>query len=879
MRKVRPNARSPTGFYITRRGEKLEFESELERDAYLLLDYESYVVSMTAQPLRIGAHVPDCLVKTISGLSILVDVKLESEITERWEELSATFLRTNDYFTEFGLYGFITDMSMHEHRFRLDILKQVSQKGIGEEENQLEPQILGVLGEKGILTIGTLLEKLDSALDYKSKMAAICSLIVAGLIILIGTPSARVEETTVGMASKEQSSQNLLPSFLIPYRTLLRRIDSHPLKGLSAGLAVIQEESKLQIGQQFYEILDDSKREDVQVKSIRTGEIYYLDLLNVPVRHSSEEVSEELGESNLLIIQRNYPERYDRAKQKYSVIFPFVARLRENLPLKNAEVNTVAAKINVSESSIRRWNKAYRERGFSGLLTSEGIGGKSKHRLDNQVEGIITTIIDQEYLTKQRKKPAEIFRLIKAECYKSGKDMPSMRTIYHRIDELDPYTKTKMRFGTRKALETYGLTGGEFQDKVTPLHTVQIDHSPLDIRLVDDLTGEVVGKAWLTVALDVFSRCIWGYYLSFSNPNDDIVGLTILNGVQKKDSYIQRFSLSEWPVFGLPWQLHMDNGKDFRSKLVDAGCAAHRIHVMRRPVKTPRYGAYVERFFRTLEEGLIHNLRGTTFSNTRERADYDSDKEATLTIYDLEKLLVRFIVDEYHNKRHSELNMTPLSKWKEGLESFSIQPREPSDVDRFRLDFLSFVEPEGTRTIQRDGIHYKDMVYFHPVLNAIPHYERDGRTPRKYYTRYDPSDLRYLYLLNDQEGKNSYHILLLRNSPSKAFTLREIESTRRQLKERGNREPSESLVLETILHRKKVLEELVSKDKAAMKSFAMMRRTQEANRMIVKEETQEPMTSYEKSGNGIDYVPSLNLEFAKRVRLGIEPQIGKIGGE
>lgn len=39
-----------------------------------------------------------------------------------------------------------------------------------------------------------------------------------------------------------------------------------------------------------------------------------------------------------------------------------------------------------------------------------------------------------------------------------------------------------------------------------PLECVQIDHTKVNVILVDELIGSIAGRFWITVAIDVFSR-------------------------------------------------------------------------------------------------------------------------------------------------------------------------------------------------------------------------------------------------------------------------------------------------------------------------------------------------------------------------------------
>ena len=87
---------------------------------------------------------------------------------------------------------------------------------------------------------------------------------------------------------------------------------------------------------------------------------------------------------------------------------------------------------------------------------------------------------------------------------------------------------------------------------------------------------------------------------------------------------------------------------------------------MRRPVKTPEYGPYVERFFGTLEEQFVHTLPGTTMSNIHQKGSYNSASHAKLTVREFEKRLLEYIVNQYHITIHRGIGMTPLEKWKRG---------------------------------------------------------------------------------------------------------------------------------------------------------------------------------------------------------------------
>ena len=51
-----------------------------------------------------------------------------------------------------------------------------------------------------------------------------------------------------------------------------------------------------------------------------------------------------------------------------------------------------------------------------------------------------------------------------------------------------------------------------------PLDLVQVDHTPMDLIVVDPIDREPIGRPWLTVAIDTYSRCIAGFHVTLEAP-------------------------------------------------------------------------------------------------------------------------------------------------------------------------------------------------------------------------------------------------------------------------------------------------------------------------------------------------------------------------
>ena len=83
---------------------------------------------------------------------------------------------------------------------------------------------------------------------------------------------------------------------------------------------------------------------------------------------------------------------------------------------------------------------------------------------------------------------------------------------------------------------------------------------------------------------------------------------------------------NDWLCFGLP-TLVVDNATEFYSQDLADACAQLGISIHYAPLKKSWYRVSIERYFRTINQGLIHSLPGTTFSNIFEKEDYDPEKE------------------------------------------------------------------------------------------------------------------------------------------------------------------------------------------------------------------------------------------------------------
>ena len=301
---------------------------------------------------------------------------------------------------------------------------------------------------------------------------------------------------------------------------------------------------------------------------------------------------------------------------------------------------------------------------------------------------------------------------------------PSMPTVYRWLKSLDYEVAKRSREGqavTAKELRT--VVGGVKVDRI--LERIELDHTTLDIIVICQITRLILGRPWLTLAIDRFSRMIVGFYISFHAPSATSVLYCLRMMIMPKDDLLSRFPdvKGRWPARGIPDAVVTDNGMDLHADSVEVICLEMGIELQYCGVAHPEMKGCVERTIGTVNRSLIHTLPGTTFSNVGQRKDYDSEKHAAIDIEVLTHVVVKWIVDDYHNTPHRGLSgHTPLRAWEQGEANRIIElPAYPRQLE-------TIVGHSATRTLFHYGLEYGNLQYNSPLLQTIR--QREGGSPK-----------------------------------------------------------------------------------------------------------------------------------------------------
>lgn len=549
--------------------------------------------------------------------------------------------------------------------------------------------------------------------------------------------------------------------------------------------------------------------------------------------HTSSTVSKALP--HLIAIE---DKDWKEAQRRFEIIRPL---LDTDIKRTRKEVEIHAKASGVSPASIYRWIDSFEEHGVVSALVRGRRSDRGATRLDSKVEAIIHESIERYFLNKQRLSVKAVIREVIEQCKEQGLEAPHGNTIRNRISQVPVAIREKRRRGKDASLP-YTPIKGTFPGANKPLAVVQIDHTKLDIILVDDETRQPAGRPNITLAIDVYSRMVTGFYLSFDPPSIFTTGMCITHSVLPKDQWLTEHDLvGPWNVSGVMALIHVDNALEFRSPSFEKSCHEYGIDLQWRPVKQPQYGAHVERFFKTINLEL-HNLPGTTFSNTQERKGYDSDKASSLTIREFEKWLTTFIVDVYHQRIHSELEMPPIAKYEKGIlgdgENLgSGLPSQVLDPDRFRLDFMPLIE----RAIKPTGVVFERLHYYSDILRPWINAKTPGnsKSTRKFVFRYDPRNMSCLYFY-DPELKDYFRIPF-RDTTRPPISLWEIRQVRKQVKESGIEYIDEESIFNAYKKMKDVVETSQSATRKIRRSERLSKERKKDNLKQLSRIPQEPI--------------------------------------
>jgi putative transposase len=407
----------------------------------------------------------------------------------------------------------------------------------------------------------------------------------------------------------------------------------------------------------------------------------------------------------------------DTGRDRYAVF-------RQHMPLVGpvtaSAVSAVMEACSLSERQVRRLADRFRENPVAASLAPAPRGPQTgSHRMLPEIRDAIERLLREISLTKTPSPDAstaqQIHGLLIADNgdyrFAIG-DVPSRRVIVRLIGEISNPQRAKSSMGS-KSRTAHEPHPGAYESGGL-LDVVQMDHTRADVILVDSIDREELTRPWITLIIDIWTRVILGFYVSFGDPSKFRCGRAVANAILPKEPLLRQLGVDvEYPMYGQFKRLHADHAAPHRAESFRRACLANGTDPDVRPRGPAHFGGHIERLIGTMI-GKMRLLPGATGSNVTQRDGYDAGAAAALTIEEFERWLV-LQIGIYHNTPHSALDgRCPAQVWAEATSESEPLISPGLDAEHLMRQFL----PADEYTVRSSGIHILHRRYWHPELKT-----------------------------------------------------------------------------------------------------------------------------------------------------------------
>ncbi|MFC4352247.1 Mu transposase C-terminal domain-containing protein [Fodinicurvata halophila] len=537
-----------------------------------------------------------------------------------------------------------------------------------------------------------------------------------------------------------------------------------------------------------------------------------------------------------------------------------------------------------SADTLNRWFKEYLDKGIYGLVPATDRRGNRTNKLladyTKKVGPVYANQVMDELHSEVRtyckpeRPPIKAVRDALCAILLSHNDnlpedqklhYPSEPTVTRMLHKLNAREVAKARDGEQAASNKYDPVGVR-EAPTVPMRIVEADHTTLDVNVLSD-DGHNLGRPTMTVLLCRATRMVVGYYIGFAPPGGEAVMCAMRSMVMPKKPILKRLEhLGEfdnaWNAYGKPQELVLDNGPEFHGGALKTACLQLGINLTHCAAGTPKHKGAVERFFGS-QNGIIHQIPGTTFSNIQEKGRYDSAENACIYLEELRHLLTKYIVDIYNQTPHRGDGMnlrTPQCAWDEGVREHTVTIlRDYSDMDCLLGGYEK-------RTLSRKGIELFGLRY-PPNMRASEVLEENRglhkpntETPSmEVQVRYDPADISYVKFL--VPGTKEY--VTLKCSAPESYTKNLTREVHRQIMSAVRQKGLKTDNFENLIRAKAALMKMIStySERTATKGLTRLKRMMGEGRDVANITCAEDLkTEHESSSEPTEVNPELTTE-------------------
>jgi len=443
-------------------------------------------------------------------------------------------------------------------------------------------------------------------------------------------------------------------------------------------------------------------------------------------------------------LRRNDRVPYESSELRSEALLLLSAASEQDLAIANRRFAMVRQHLagdsySTPARTLRLWTAQYKSAreqygsGYLGLLPKTPNKGNRTSRLSEASRELLVQFIENDYEILRQKSLFASWAALKHKCYECGVAAPSHVTFNAAVRKRPAFEQTLKRKGRRAAYIQSAfyyeleLTTPRHGDR--PLEIGHIDHTQLDVEVVCSQTGRPLGRPWMTILTDAYSRRCLALYLTFDELSYRSCMMIL------RDCVLRHYRL--------PQIIVVDGGPEFKSTYFETLLAEYECTKKTRPPAKARFGSVCERLFGITNTQFVHNLRGNTQIMRNVRQVTKSNKPEGQAVWSLNALhsyLSSFLFEIYDTIEHPALGQTPRDAYLDGLRTTGSRANRIIPYDQAFLMATLPTTQRGTakvmpgRGVKVNGVHYWAEAFRDPSVEN-----------RDVAIRYDPFDMGTAY--------------------------------------------------------------------------------------------------------------------------------------
>jgi len=372
------------------------------------------------------------------------------------------------------------------------------------------------------------------------------------------------------------------------------------------------------------------------------------------------------------------------------------------------EVTDIARRIvgdNVSAVSLRRWDKAIRERSSAALAGDYGnrAGDGLIDRTPALYELVVGLLVEKPHVSAK-----VIYRAIQARFSGTETPVPGLRSLQRWLvawkrDNAQVFCAVR---NPDEWKNKYMVAFGSVDESIVRLNQRwEMDSTPADVMLTD-------GRHTIVQVCDVWSRR--RMFLVSKSSSSQALCLAL------------RRALLEW---GVPELVKIDNGQDYVSHRFQRVLRDLAIDENRSAPFSPWEKPFVERGFRTFLHDLFELLPGFIGHNVSERAALEAKQafadrlfkknavvEIKMDSRSLQSFCDRWVKSIYETEPRASLGKLTVQ---EKIASYTGTVRMVEDERMLDVLLAEAPDGHGQRVVGKKGLRIDNLVFIAPELTAL----------------------------------------------------------------------------------------------------------------------------------------------------------------